>query len=153
MCLWRDRLRDDLGISPAACDQLASAISREVLALSGEVKQQVRAASLIPLDARLEELKAFQGWMDLAHNFANDPVMVRAQVIAELYICFVYLGESCFKILRSELPAGSVARKCCKFLTDNPVRAFEECSSPFQLEISGRFLWIGVLGQKGRRSC
>lgn len=63
--------------------------------------------------------------MDLVRGATEPhPVVVRAQVVYQNYICFVYLGESCFNVLKKELPSGSTAKKCCKFLTDNPVRAF-----------------------------
>jgi hypothetical protein len=120
---WSARLRDGLKIVPPESDALASSIASEVQGLSFEAKDRVRAASLVPLEARLEELIAFQKWMDLAHGLKPHPAVVRAQVITELYVCFVYLGEACFGVLKKELPAGSATRKCCKFLTENPIRA------------------------------
>lgn len=120
---WSTRLRDEVKIAPPETDGLASTIAREVLSLSFEAKERVRDASLIPLTSVLEELKAFQEWMDLTHRSKPHPAVVRAQVITELYVCFVYLGEACFVVLHKELPAGSATRKCCKFLTENPVRA------------------------------
>jgi hypothetical protein len=120
---WSVRLRNDLKIMPAESDALASSIAKEVQALSLESKDRVRAASLVPLEKRLEELVAFQKWMDLTHGSRPHPAAVRAQVITELYICFVYLGEACFGVLRKEVPAGSATKKCCRFLTENPVRA------------------------------
>jgi hypothetical protein len=122
---WSSRLRDDLKILAPASLQLATTISREVTALSPESKQHVRDASPIPLAIRLEELRAFQGWMDLVNNTGHShPVVVRAQVITQNYICFVYLAEACFKVLKNEVQAGTTTKRCCKFLTDNPVRAF-----------------------------
>jgi len=122
---WSTRLRDDLRIGPPESNQLATTIAREVADLPDEAKQRAREASQIPLETRIEELVAFQGWMDLVHSATEPhPVVVRAQVVYQNYICFVYLGESCFSILKKELPSGSTAKKCCKFLTDNPVRAF-----------------------------
>ena len=120
---WSARLRDDLKIVPPESDALASSIAREVQGLSFEAKDRVRSASLIPIGACLEELIAFQKWMDLAHGPMPHPAVIRAQVITELYVCFVYLGEACFGVLKKELPAGSATRKCCKFLTENPIRA------------------------------
>jgi hypothetical protein len=120
---WSARLRDDLKIVPPESDVLASSIAREVQCLSFEARERVRTASMIPLGARLEELMAFQKWMDLLHESSPHPAVTRAQVITELYVCFVYLGEACFGVLRKELPNGSVAKKCCRFLTENPVRA------------------------------
>jgi hypothetical protein len=122
---WSTRLRDDLKIGPPESNQLATTITKEVVALPEAAKQRLREVSQIPLKIRIEELLAFQGWMDLVHATSEPPpVVVRAQVVYQNYICFVYLGESCFNVLRKELPSGSTAQKCCKFLTDNPVRAF-----------------------------
>jgi hypothetical protein len=122
---WSTRLRDDLRIGPPESNQLFTTITKEVAALPDDAKQRVREASQIPLKTRIEELVAFQGWMDFVHSMTEPhSVIVRAQVVYQNYTCFVYLGESCFNVLKKELPSGSSAKKCCKFLTDNPVRAF-----------------------------
>jgi hypothetical protein len=122
---WSSRLRDDLRIGPPESMQLATTITKEVAALAAASKERVREASKIPLNVRIEELVAFQGWMDLVHAQSEPhPVVIRAQVVYQNYICFVYLGDACFNVLKKELPLGSTAKKCCKFLTDNPVRAF-----------------------------
>jgi hypothetical protein len=124
---WSTRLRDDLRISPPESNQLATTISKEVSGLSDEAKQRVKAASPIPFATRIEELGAFQLFMDLVGSVdpaGVNPAVVRAQVAYQNYICFVYLGESCFNVLKKELPTGSTGKKCCRFLTDNPVRAF-----------------------------
>jgi hypothetical protein len=93
---WATRLRDKIKLQSPETDVLATTIAREVGALSFEAKQRVRDASLIPLGARLEELSAFQGWMDLIQRSKPLPVAVRAQVVTQLYVCFVYLGQSLF---------------------------------------------------------
>jgi hypothetical protein len=122
---WSTRLRDDLRIGLPESNQLATTIEREVAALSNDAKLRVTEASPIPLKIRIEELVAFQGWMDRVRATSEPhPVVVRAQVVYQNYICFVYLAESCFSVLKRELPPGSTTRKCCSFLTDNPVRAF-----------------------------
>ncbi len=50
--------------------------------------------------------------------------MVRAQVVTQNYICFVYLSEGWTKGLCRATPTGSVTRKVSSFLTDNPIRRF-----------------------------
>jgi hypothetical protein len=92
---WRNQLQNELEIMPPTCDRLASVIAAEVKALPPDSKQRVAAASLIPLSKRIEELRAFQQWMDIVAE-TNHPhaAVVRAQVITQNYICFVYLGES-----------------------------------------------------------
>jgi hypothetical protein len=76
------------------------------------------------LKERLDELKAFQDWMDWASAAPRDPAIVRAQVITQNYVCFVYLRDSCFIELGKRLPTESTAKKCCGFLTADTVRAF-----------------------------
>ena len=124
MQVWSTRLRDDLKIGPPESNQLATTIAKEVSSLSEEAKQRVRDASQIPLTTCIEELVGFQGFMDHVRELGGLPVVVRAQVVYQNYICFFYLNDSCFNVLKKELPSGSTAKKCCRFLTDNPVRAF-----------------------------
>ena len=69
-------------------------------------------------------MTAFQTFMDSASAVHGNPATTRAQVIVQNYVCFVYLGEACFRALLIASKPGSVSRRCCKFLTDNPVRAF-----------------------------
>ena len=122
---WSTRLRDDLKIGPPESNLLATTITKEVSALAEDAKLRVKEASQIPLNIRIEELIAYQGWMDLIRATPKaHPVVIRAQVVYQNYICFVYLGECCFTVLKKELPSGSTTKKCCKFLTENPVRAF-----------------------------
>lgn len=52
---------------------------------------------LIPPERYVEELTAFQAWMDIAHANAENPVVVRAQVMTELYVAFVWLRDSLMK--------------------------------------------------------
>jgi len=146
---WSSRLRDDLKIMPPESNRLASTIASEVASLSPEAKQRIKDASLVPLPVRIEELQAFQGWMDLVHNSNPHPVVARAQIIAQNYIWFVYLGEACFTILRKELPAGSATKKCCKFLTDNPVRAFRNAIAHSNWRYLPDFTGIGFWAKKG----
>jgi hypothetical protein len=146
---WSSRLRDDLRINPPESNSLASTISREVLALSPEAKQRIRDASLIPLETRWEELVAFQGWMDIVRESTPNPVIVRAQVITQNYICFVYLVEACFNVLKKELPSDSAAKKCCKFLTDNPVRAFRNAVAHSNWKYLPDFTGLEFWAKKG----
>jgi hypothetical protein len=147
---WSTRLWDDLRIGPPEGNQLATTITREVAALSDESKKRIGEASQIPLKTRIEELVAFQGWMDFVHATSDPhPVIVRAQVIYQNYICFVYLGESCFNVLKKELPQASTSRKCCKFLTDNPVRAFRNALAHANWRYLADFSGLEYWGRKG----
>ena len=150
---WSTRLRDDLKIGPPQSNQLASTIAGEVASLPDEVKQRVKDASQIPLETRIEELVAFQGWMDLLKASELPPVVVRAQVVYQNYVCFVYLGESCFNVLKSELPSGSTGKKCCRFLTDNPVRAFRNAVAHANWRYLPDFSGLEYWARKGADRC
>jgi hypothetical protein len=147
---WSSRLRDDLNIGPPESNRLATTIAGEVAALSNDVKTRVRESSPIPPDIRAEELIAFQAYMDMVHRSGQPhPSVVRAQVIYQNYICFVYLSEACFNILKKELPAGSGGRKCSKFLTDNPVRAFRNALAHANWRYMADFSGIEYWARKG----
>lgn len=145
---WSARLRDEVGLSSLETQQLASVIAGEVLALPTDSKQRVRDASLIPLENRVEELRAFQTWMDLVGQSRPHPAVVRAQVVTQIYICFVYLGEACFRVLRRELPGGSPTKKCCTFLTENPIRALRNAVAHSNWRYLERLLRPRVLGEE-----
>jgi hypothetical protein len=121
---WCTRLRDDLKITPPESNSLATTIAMEVSQLPSDARQRIKDTSQILLRDRLDELVAFQGWMDYVDFMPKHRSLTRAQIVTQIYVCFVYLGEGCFKVLQKELASGSAARKCSKFLTDNPVRAF-----------------------------
>lgn len=124
MKAFSPRLTKEVKLTPEMADKLATSIAADVRFLTAEQKAEIRAASPVPLQDRLAELQAFQGWMDQAHSVRNNPFVTRAQVLSQNYICFVYLPEACFRVLSKVCPSGSAARKCAQFLSNNPVRAF-----------------------------
>jgi len=150
---WSTRLRDDLKIEPPESNRLATAIASEVAALSDDAKLRVEQVSPIPLKDRIDELIALQGYMDLVHSTRQPhPSVVRSQVIYQNYICFVYLNEACFNVLRKDLPSGSTSKKCCKFLTDNPVRAFRNAVAHANWRYLADFSGLEYWARKGADS-
>lgn len=140
-------LRDDLLISPIDSNSIATKISNEIHALEVKTVQELLKIDSVGIQNRIDELRAFQMWMDSV-NFSipkPDPAIVRAQVIAQNYICFIYLGESIFKELRKLMPNNSVTKKCCKFLTNNPIRAFRNSLAhanwKYKQDFSGIIFW------------
>ncbi len=120
---WETKLRDDVGLSSSQASSLASSISREVALLAPSNQDQLRHTSPIPLTSRLEEIKAFQLWMDIAHGTSH-PAVTRAQVITQNYICFVYLKESWFEMLHQEMTPDTATFLCLTFLLSEPLRRF-----------------------------
>ncbi|MCC5847879.1 MAG: hypothetical protein JJU29_07270 [Verrucomicrobia bacterium] len=138
-------LRDQFGITPPQSNHLASEIAAEIRMLPRETLDSITEADPISATARLEELRGFQMFMDIVQAFESHPSVTRAQVINQNYVCFVYLGDACFNALRKAAPPGSVTRKCCKFLTDNPVRAFRNSLAhanwTYREDFSGLVFW------------
>jgi hypothetical protein len=118
------RLREDLGLTTPTSNRLASMIAEEVKALPSEVLRAVRDEDVVGLPRRIEELGAFESFMTFAAQvqLQQRGFVVRAQVACQLYIVFVYLGESCFLRLRKAAASGSTLKRCCTYLTDHPVR-------------------------------
>src|SRR5664279_4478819 len=100
MRAWSQRLITELKIKEEETLKLATTIASEVRWLSKEAKSEIIKASPVSIKDRYEELLAFQSWMDIVHKSERHPAIVRAQVIVQNYICFVYLNESCFNVLR-----------------------------------------------------
>lgn len=116
-------LTAEVGLSAEQSQKLATYIASEIRFLPAAAKRLILSESPVPLHDRLTELRGFQGWMDFTQSIEN-PFVTRAKVITQNYICFVYLPEGCFSVVRRHAPIGSSARKCAQFLTNNPVRAF-----------------------------
>ncbi len=129
--------------------KLATAIAGEVRFLSPESKELIRSATPVPVQKRLEELIAFQAWMDHAGASNQAPYETRAQVVLQNYVCFVYLGEACFKVLRKVGASGSIVRRCASFLTDNPVRAFRNAVAHANWQYRDDFAALVYWARKG----
>jgi hypothetical protein len=138
-----------VGLSDAAAGKVATLVASEVRFLDQQRRSQVLAASPVHLASRLEELRGFQAWTEIAAQSAPYPAVARTQVVAQNYICFVYLGEACFKVLRSISLPGSVTRRCCKYLTDNPVRAFRNAIAHANWEYGEGFRSLVYWARKG----
>ena len=114
----------EVRLSADEATKVATLVAADVRFLSVDAKREIREATPVPIETRLDELRAFQAWMDSASSVRGSPQVTRAQVIVQNYVCFVYLGEACFRVLAKRTSTGSVAKRCCEFLTANPVRAF-----------------------------
>jgi hypothetical protein len=150
MAVWSPKLVSEVRISADDSRKLATKIASEVRFLSIGAKAEIAAASPVHVRDRLQELGAFQGWMDTVAKTGNaSPVVVRAQVITQNYICFVYLPESCFRILAKSLPSGSVTKQCAKFLSNDRVRAFRNAIAHANWTYRSDFSGITYWARKG----
>lgn len=145
---WSSRLRDDLGVPADASNRLGTTIAAEVRSLSSDAKQLITGSPGVRIKDRISELVAFQRWVDIMRSVPAEPALTRAHVLTQNYICFVYLGEACFKGLR-KAPPGSVSRACATFLTDNPVRAFRNAVAHGNWRYLADFTGLEFWAKKG----
>ena len=121
---WRDKLLTDVKVPVDTFDKIATTIELEIQKLTQDEKAKLKEASPIDLEVRIQELSAFQVMMDTFNKMKPRPEIVRTQVITQNYICFVYLKDTLFETLKKVSQPDTVTKKCCKFLLNNPVRAF-----------------------------
>ena len=114
------RLRNDVGLTERESGRVASLVAADVRFLPSAVKAEIRATSPVPISARLDELIAFQSWMELASSLTGHAEVTRAQVITQNYICFVYLKDACFEVLNRRCAKDSLAARCGSY-------SFERC--------------------------
>ena len=138
-------LVSEVGLDPSITDRLATTVAAELRFLPIEAKAEILASSPVDIAARLDELVAFQSFTEQVHATKPPPAFVRAQVLYQNYVCFVYLGEACFRVLAKSAPAGSASRKCGRFLTNNPVRAFRNAIAhgnwTYKADFTGLVFW------------
>jgi hypothetical protein len=149
MLRWSSRLINELKFDIGEANKLSSIIYNEMISLPDDTKKDLRVSSFIPIKERIDEMKAFQGWMVFANNIKNNPFVTIAQVITMNYVCFVYLGNGLFKKLKSIFNSQNVTGKCCRFLLNNPVQAFRNAIAHGNWKYLPDFSDIEFWSQKG----
>lgn len=140
------RLQQEVGLNVEESKKVATLVAADVRFLPTTVKAEFASASPVPLTARLEELTAFQAWSDYASSIRARPEITRAQVVAQNYICFVYLKDACFEVIARHASQGSVAGRCAAYLSRGAVRdfrnAFSHANWCYSKDFSGLECWV-----------
>ena len=149
---WSSTLIGEVKLREDETSKVASLIATEIARIPIDSKEEIikSISKPISIQDRLDELTAFQGWMDIAHTSKN-PYTTRAQVIVQNYVCFVYLGDACFKTLRRYLEPSGVAKRCCNFLINNPIRAFRNALAHSNWKYNDDFSGIIFYARKGNQ--
>ena len=146
LAMFSSRLCTEVGLKSEEASKLATLVAADIRFLPVETKQEVRAASPVSLSDRLDELVAFQAWSDFAHSSRKNPAIIRASVVVQNYICFVYLKDACFEVVAKRAPAGSVAARCAEYLSRGAVRdfrnAFSHANWRYNSTFSGLECWV-----------
>ena len=143
---FASRLQSEVALTLEETLKVSVSVASDVRLLTPESKSLIAAASPVPLGRRVEELLAFQKWSDMAAAAKDNAPVVRASVIVQNYICFVYLKDACFEIIGRVAPAGSVASRVCRFLSTGRVRdfrnAFSHANWTYSADWSGLECWV-----------
>jgi len=146
LAAFRNRLCDEVGLKPEDASKVATLVAADIRFLPIEAKDEIRAASPVPLNSRFEELVAFQAWSDFSTSVKNNPAIARASVVVQNYICFVYLKDACFEVVAKRAISGSVAACCSAFLSQGAVRDFRNAFSHANWQYSSSIYRARVLG-------
>lgn len=146
LAVHRKRLLGDVGLTADEASKVATLVASDIRFLSPDAKAEIKAASPVQIAARIDELLVFQAWMDLAHSLPKHPTIVRAQVIVQNYICFIYLKDACFEVISKQAAPKSVAARCAKHLTRGAVRdfrnAFAHANWQYNSTYTGLECWV-----------
>jgi hypothetical protein len=118
--IWTLRNRIEIeGVSDIAWRRMATAIHSEVRAID---EQALRGSLPISPERYAEEMEAFQAWMNFAAEHRENPVLVRAQVMTELYVAFVWLHGSLMRPLSERVDETTVFAAVWRFFDDGQRR-------------------------------
>jgi hypothetical protein len=123
---FKERLICDIGVEEKYLSVICTTIYAELSNLNNDELLKIELVSPVTIEKRIEELKAFNMMMDRVNysDLKKYPEIIRSQVIVQNYISFVYLKDNCFDVTKNVISSGTLTRRICKFLLDNPVRAF-----------------------------
>jgi hypothetical protein len=148
---YSPRLRDDLRIEAAASNHLATTVAQECAALPSDALADIREQDVVGLHMRLEELIAFQAFMDLAHSIPSHPAVVRAQVITQNYICFVNFGRLVFQDSPATRAFFQHDAQMLPLPDRQPDSRVSQRTRARQLVLQRRFQRTSFLGTQGHR--
>ncbi len=142
---FKNRLIKDVKIPEQNVDKVASLISSEIMKNKNSLLKKMEDVTPISIQTRIEELSSFQVMMDTLNNMVPRPEIARSQVVTQNYICFVYLKDTLFDVLKQNAENGSTLKKCTNFLLNNPVRAFRNSIAhgnwKYKADFSGLEFW------------
>jgi len=142
----QDRFRG-IGLTDEIWGTVASSIHAEIVDLGEVVHNRVRVSKAISPEEYLSEMWAFQKWMDIARENAENPVVVRAQVMTELYVSFVWLRDSLMLSISDEVQPASIVAKVLEFLRTGERRRLRNAIAHgrwrYLADFSGLECWDG----------
>lgn len=137
-----------LNLGNDVSERLASTIYAEVFELGELVHNRLRRAMAVSPEDYLDEMGAFQRWTDIAHGLGSDPVIVRAHVMTQLYVAFVWLRDSLLDPLAAVLAHDAATSHTIAFLRTGERRRLRNAVAHgrwrYMDDFSGLDCWDGV---------
>lgn len=131
-----------------ARSQLGSSVYAEVAALGEVEHNRLRRMMAVSPEAYLDEMGAFQRWSDIAHDLRADPVIVRAHVMTQLYVAFVWLRDSLLGPAADAVPSHSVTRCVIEFFRTGERRRLRNAVAHgrwrYMADFAGLDCWDGT---------
>ncbi|MCK9411166.1 MAG: hypothetical protein M0Q53_02620 [Prolixibacteraceae bacterium] len=147
---YSGRLKEEVGVETKYLVSICTTIYNELKQLSIEDLREIETASPVGLELRIEELTAFNMMMDRVNKHLSQyPEIVRSQVIVQNYVAFVYLKDNCFDVTKKVMPSGTLTRRICQFLLNNPVRAFRNAIAHGNWQYTNDYSGIKYYAHKG----
>ena len=146
---FNEQLKKEVKIPELNSFTLSTTIVAEIQLSKILITEELSKNSKVDLSKRYEELIAFQGMMEYLNSSKPNPYLSRSQIITQNYISFVYLKDSIIETLKKNAENGSVLKKCCKFLLDNPIRAFRNSIAHGNWQYKDDFSGIEFWARKG----
>ena len=107
MAEFSEELTDQVKLSEQESKRLASTLYREMHALAS--RGSFNVVDVVPYKERFNELALYMNWHAETRSAEETQLAEHAKLVLSNYICFVYLGETCFTRLRKELPTDTAA--------------------------------------------
>lgn len=137
---------EDPAIDQIAWESLATTIAAEVRTLNEAESNDLRIAMPVPPEKYREEIEAFQAWHAIADGARHNPVVVRALVMTELYVSFVWLRDSLISPT-AEVVDDGVLKEIDRFLRGGNVRKLRNAIAhgrwTYKEDFSGLDCWDG----------
>lgn len=115
-----------LNIDKKYHSKIATYIDEELSKLDKSDIYKIKEFSPVDLNERIQELGRFD---ELVHKVLNNKDKISGNemtcfITYRSYMLFVYIKDNCFEKTKAITHNGTITKKICTYLTENPVRAY-----------------------------
>jgi hypothetical protein len=145
-------LPDAPALTSDVWDRLLTTIYNEVQSAPQEVHAAIHRAITVPASDLHEQLISYEAWNRFALARANNPHIVRAHVITQLYVSLILVRETLLLAIAEHVKP-SVAADISTYLTTGLRKSLRNAVAhgrwTYLDDFSGIEFWTGPLGNPG----